>query len=296
MDAPKISLVIPTYNSGPVLERALTSVLSQSYPNLELILADGGSEDESRAICERYRDRFAVFISEPDDGIAHALNRAFRHASGDLYGWLAADDELAPGALQFWADIFGSEDVDVVTGGCRRFFPNGRCVTTTPAANVMERITYHNGIEQPSTLWRADLHKRAGELDTSLKLGFDWDFWCRFQRLGARVKVTERVLSHYHFSAGNLTSQGGRRQMEEMFRIVRTYGPYKGLTAYLYRALYLLFDLHGCYDRPPTAPAWRQAAFHATIAALYRLLPRQVVNGYNWNFASRQERGLVWYE
>lgn len=293
---PRISLIVPNYNSGSIITRCLESIFSQNYQNLELILADGGSNDESIEICRRFRDRFSLFTSEPDSGIAEALNNAFAKATGDIFAWLAADDELAPGALEHIVRIFeGAPDVDVVTGGCRRYFPDGSMVETVPPKDLTKRIRFQNVIEQPSTFWRSSLHRRMGELDASLKLAFDWEFWCRFNKAGARFEIIPDILSHYHFSDDNLTSRSGERTMKEMFKVVAHYGPYRGVTAYLYRFLFYTFDLHGCYDRPPTGSRRRQAIFYACLPVLYAVFGKTIVNGYNWSFASRQMRNMKWY-
>ena len=122
----KISLVVPNYDSGPLLERAVRSVLDQGYPNLQLIVADAGSTDASRATIDRYRAHFAVVLSGPDGGQADGLNRGFRHASGDVHGWLCADDELLPGALHHVNGLFRQHPAaGVVTGGCERVFADG---------------------------------------------------------------------------------------------------------------------------------------------------------------------------
>jgi glycosyltransferase involved in cell wall biosynthesis len=160
---PKVSIIVPNYNSGKVIERCLNSIFNQNYPNLELILADGGSNDDSIEICRKYHSRFTVFISEPDGGIAEALNKGFQCSTGDIYAWLAADDELAPGALIRIARIFtDSPGVDVITGGCQRYFPDGSTVETIPPNDLLTRILFQNVIEQPSTFWRAGLHNRTG--------------------------------------------------------------------------------------------------------------------------------------
>lgn len=292
----RITLVIPNYNSGAVIRRCLESVVRQAYPHLDLILADGGSEDESIEICREYADHFTVFHSEPDSGIAEALNKAFDVATGDIFAWLAADDELAPGALNRVAAQFAeSPGTDVITGGCRRYFPDGTTVETIPPQDLAHRIRFQNVIEQPSTFWRAQLHRRAGRIDERLKLAFDWELWCRFNRLGAKFLIVPDVLSHYHFSDDNLTSRSGERTMKEMFRVVSCYGPYRGVIAHVYRFLFYRFDLHGCYDRPPTCTGLRRYAFYASLAVLRGIFGKTLIYGYNWNFASRQMRNLKWY-
>ncbi|MEE9303041.1 MAG: glycosyltransferase family 2 protein [Thiotrichaceae bacterium] len=294
--SPRITLVIPNYNSGKVIARCLESIFSQNYPQLELILADGGSNDESIKICQHHRSRFNRFTSEPDSGISEALNKAFNMATGDIFAWLAADDELAPGALDHVTLIFAQEPkVDVVTGGCRRYFPDDTNIETTPPEDLTKRIRFQNVIEQPSTFWRSALHKKVGKLDSSLKLAFDWEFWCRFNKAKAQFKITPKILSHYHFSEDNLTSCSGDKIMKEMFKVVSRYGPYWGTTAYLYRFLFHVFDLHGCYDNPPTSTKRRQALFYSMLPTLYAIFGKTVVHGYNWSFVSRQMRNKKWY-
>ena len=121
-------------------------------------------------------------------------------------------------------------------------------------------IGIKNVIEQPSTFWRADLHRTVGELDIRYNLAFDWDLWNRFRRAGAAIRVTDQTLSRYYFSDTNKSGNSGRGHFTESFTIVRKYGPL-GL-AHVFRFLYVQFDLHGCYDNPPTCGLLRVAFVH----------------------------------
>jgi glycosyltransferase involved in cell wall biosynthesis len=291
-----ISLVIPNFNSGHQLERAIRSVVAQAYPRLQLIMADAGSTDESKATIEKYLHLFTTVISEKDDGQADGLNRGFRHATGDVRGWLCADDELQPGALHHVNELFrANPDAGVVTGGCRRFFSDGvsYVVPAKPAPWTMIHI--QNVIEQPSTFWRGDLHKKVGELETSYKLAFDWDLWNRFKKAGAKIVVTEQVLSSYYFTETNKSGNSGRGHVTESFRIVGRYGPLGGALAHVFRFLYFHFDLAGCYDNPPTCGLLRSHLFIWTLAGLRILIGKRLLYAYNWHFASCQERGLKWW-
>jgi len=291
------SIVIPNFNSGVVLERCIRSLLAQEYPALQLIMADGGSTDESRAITERYRDRFDVVISEKDNGQADGINKGFAHARGDVVGWLCADDELLPGALEHVAGMFErNPDADVVNGACERHYPDGSTTIYKADADPWNVITVKDVIEQPSTFWRRALHERLAPLATDYYMAFDWDLWIRMRNAGAKLVTTDRVLSRYYFTEENKCGRAGNRFAEEAFRIIRQYGPHSGRLARVYRFLYKHFDLKGCYDRPVTCSRARWVAYWLTRAVLNLLIGPRLLNMYNWHFASCQERGLKWWE
>lgn len=294
---PTFSIVIPNYNSGPVLQRCIDSLLAQEYPQLQLIMADSCSTDESRAIIEKYRDRFSVLIVEKDKGQADGLNKGFARAEGEIRGWLCADDELLPGALHHVATLFAADPaLDVVTGKCQRIMPDG---TTRFLAggdpDTWKKIGIQNIVEQPSTFWRSKLHQQLGQLDTTYHLGFDWDLWARMKKAGAKLHVTDRVLSRYYFSDSNKTGTAGKLFAKEAFRLVHKHGPLWGGLARIYRFLYKNFDLKGCYDKPPTCTRRRFIAFMWTMACLRVLIGRRLLLMYNWHFAACQERNIKWF-
>ena len=96
---PKLSIIVPCYNSAKYIEETLSSIAAQNYPNLELIIMDGGSKDETPAIVEKFRPLVSTFISEKDKGQADAILKGFARATGDYVGWCNADDTYLPGAL-----------------------------------------------------------------------------------------------------------------------------------------------------------------------------------------------------
>ncbi len=292
----KITIVIPNFNSGTQLQRAIESILAQDYADLQLILVDACSTDQSRDTIERYRPHFDTLIIEKDQGQADGLNKGFRHATGEIHSWLCADDELLGGALQHVKQLFEAHpDAGIVTGDCQRMFSDGVTYVVPAEDEPWQKIRIQNVIEQPSTFWRSDLHRRAGELDSSYYLAFDWDLWNRFRRCGAKILPTHRVLSRYYFSDTNKSGNSGRRHAVEAFRIVQKYGPLGGGLAYIFRFLYLQFDLTGCYDNPPTCGLLRSHLFIWTLACLRAVIGKRLLYLYNWHFASCQERGLKWW-
>jgi glycosyltransferase involved in cell wall biosynthesis len=262
---------------------------------LEVICIDGASTDHTVEIVRQYPGLVSQLVSEPDQGQADALNKGFSLASGDVYCWLCADDELAEGAIRAAVEfLVDHPEIDVVTGGCRRAFEGGSSHETMPEEGFADKLLLKNTIEQPSTYWRAGIHRQAGELSLRLKYAFDWEYWCRLKRAGANFASISQVLSVYYFSATNLTSTGGRKIAREMFSVVREYGPYGGRIAWIYAILYAVFDLRGFYDKDVKHGRIARWVFHSTLRVLYALFDQESVNAYNWNFASRQERGLGW--
>jgi len=96
---PKVSIITPSFNQGQFLEASIRSVLEQDYPNLEYIVVDGGSKDNSVEVIKKYADRLAWWVSEKDKGHADALNKGFSHATGEILAWLNSDDMYFPGAV-----------------------------------------------------------------------------------------------------------------------------------------------------------------------------------------------------
>ncbi|RJR54999.1 MAG: glycosyltransferase [Desulfobacteraceae bacterium] len=124
---PKISVVIPSYNQGEYLEASIRSILLQGYPSIELIIVDGGSSDNSSAIINKYHNWISWWVSEPDRGQSHAINKGFEHATGDLVTFLSTDDFYLPGTLQdvahHWAD---SSTCGAIIGGFRYLREDGK--------------------------------------------------------------------------------------------------------------------------------------------------------------------------
>jgi glycosyltransferase involved in cell wall biosynthesis len=294
---PKFTIVTPCLNAAATIERTLLSVQSQYYENLQYIICDGGSTDGTLEIINGYKSIVTHLISGKDKNVANALNKGFARATGDLYGYINADDVLGPGALHHAAAFFKvNPDVDVFTGGCRRVFADGSQIITQVPDEFLDVLAMKDLIEQPSTFWRADINRRAGSFDETYYLAFDWEYWNRLHKAGARFARTDKVLSTYYFSGDNLTSRASLRTIDEMYRVTKTYAR-NPLLADVYTLLFKVFDMRGFYDKP----FWelsriRQILFGSTLVMLCKLFGRTEINSYNWNWVSKQLRNIVWYK
>ena len=180
-----VSVVMPSLGQGTWIEEAIASVLQEPDLPLELIVADGGSSDDTLAILDaiaRNEPRLRWF-SSPDNGPAEALNRAVALARGTLIGWLNADDRLLPGALSRaveamrlhpqWLMVYGEGEHVDAQGRFLETYP------TRPPDCGLEGFRDHCFICQPTVLWRRTLSLRLGPFDTSLRTAFDFDYWLR---------------------------------------------------------------------------------------------------------------------
>src|SRR5450759_2806690 len=113
----KISVITPSYNQGQFLEETILSVINQNYPNLEYFIIDGGSTDNSIEIIKKYEKHLTYWVSEKDNGQAHAINKGFKKATGDIVCWINSDDLLIQGAINTISNYFSrNPDVQFING------------------------------------------------------------------------------------------------------------------------------------------------------------------------------------
>ena len=188
---PRISIVTPNYNGGEFLDECIDSILSQNYSNLEYIIIDGGSNDNSLEIIKKYEKYLTSWVSEPDRGQYDAINKGFARTTGDIMAWLNSDDLYFPGAFFFIADFFASfNDFLWVTNGIFTHFSyDGELIVNTKNkfysySKYLNNEWNHPYIMQESTFWRRELWEKAGgKLDINYDYAGDMELWCRFFRL-----------------------------------------------------------------------------------------------------------------
>ncbi|MEO7317574.1 MAG: glycosyltransferase family 2 protein [Chthoniobacteraceae bacterium] len=192
----KVSIVTPCFNAAATIEETIRSVLDQEGIDLEYIVCDGGSTDGTADIIRRHESRLAWWVSERDRGQVDAINKGFTHATGDVLGFLNGDDVLVPGALQKVCAAFAKEpEVELVQGGIEWIDFEGRAIGThlgdirclEDALDVFRVWWGGRQWVQPEVFYRRALKEHVGPFNERYHLAFDYDFWVRCFRAGARV-------------------------------------------------------------------------------------------------------------
>lgn len=179
---PKISIVTPSFNQGKFLEKTILSVLNQNYPNLEYIIIDGGSTDNSIEIIKKYEDKLHYWVSEKDSGQSEALNKGFAKATGEIFAYLNSDDVYANNALSFISEFFNkNRDVDIVYGNCLVIDENDKVIKLSVALpfKLKEHLNGVFSIPQPSSFWKANVYKELKGFNLENNTCMDGEFFAK---------------------------------------------------------------------------------------------------------------------
>ena len=179
---PKISIVTPSFNQGRYIEQTILSVISQNYPNLEYIIIDGGSTDDTIDVIKKYEKHISYWISEPDNGQTDAINKGFAKCTGDIFNWINSDDYYEPGTFKKLSNLFAMHKATNVVCGKEWAFndENNRERTLHPGSIIKRSIfeTIQIGIiDQPCTFFRKQCIDDFFPLETSLHYVMDRQLW-----------------------------------------------------------------------------------------------------------------------
>lgn len=241
---PKISIVTPSFNQGDYLEKTIRSILLQGYPNLEYIIIDGGSTDQSVDVIKKYEQWIDFWVSEKDRGQSHAINKGLAKTTGELLGWLNSDDYYLPGALFKIATAY-LEDTSVGA-----IYGQGHVVDETGAIIYIPKLVpvtkeslfgwcFGNDFMQPSCLFTRKAWQESGPIDESLNFALDVEFWIRISDRFTFKRITDVLSIALSHSQAKTTSMRNRGYAEFAIVCMR-----HGEEAYARRTLDLILAEH----------------------------------------------------
>lgn len=224
----KISIITITYNSEKTLEETIKSIVNQNYSNLEYIIIDGKSTDNTISIIKKYEDKLSYWVSEEDNGICDAFNKGIAVATGNVIGIINSDDILLPGALQAIEKAYKS-DVDVYYGDGIRIFEDG---STKPyKAKHHEKLKNEMALVHPATFVSKHAYEKYGVFDLCYQTCMDRELLLRMLSAGAKFKKVQYTFAGYRM--GGVSDQNSNIVNREREEISLRYGESK-LRVYLH--------------------------------------------------------------
>jgi glycosyltransferase involved in cell wall biosynthesis len=202
---PKVSIITPSYNQSAYIERTIRSVIDQSYKNIEYIIIDGGSTDGTVDIIKNYEDRFSCWVSEPDQGQAHALNKGLKKCTGEIIAYINSDDYYNPGAIESVVNFFRSNgDACAVCGYCTVIWETNpeeiKLDTDTVGDITFKRLLRYWNPKfcppQSSLFFLRQVVDAVGYFDERLHYTMDLDYWIRISRRN-KIHLLKKNLSNY---------------------------------------------------------------------------------------------------
>lgn len=231
---PKITIITPSFNQGVYLEQAIKSVRVQQYPTLEHIIVDGGSTDNSVNILEEYSSRCGWrqlrWISEPDHGQSDALNKGFKMASGEIVGWLNADDLYHPGCFRNVLEGFQRfPAADIIYGDYAWVDAEGRAFQLRRETSFSKFVLlYHHMLYVPTTatFFRRRFIDEGELLDISYHYAMDYEFFVRLAERGYRFQHISRTLADFRSQPASKSNTGAKQQFLEQCDALARYRPW----------------------------------------------------------------------
>lgn len=206
---PKISIVTPSYGQGQFIEETIRAVLLQGYPNIEYIIIDGGSQDETVEVIKKYAPFITYWISEKDNGQAHAINKGFARASGQIYYWINSDDWPEKDTFGVVAQEFHRlPQVDVLFGNCYFVDEDYKVLKLRKGYDFSTAdLIELNPIEQNTVFFRSKVWLNYGQIKESLHFIVDYELWLRWSLKEVEFKFCPGIFAYFRLHKASKSTQ-----------------------------------------------------------------------------------------
>jgi glycosyltransferase involved in cell wall biosynthesis len=228
---PKITIVTPSYNQGQFIEETILSVLNQTYKNIEYIVADGGSTDNTMDIVNKYKDRIDIIIHEKDKGQSDAINKGFKLATGELVGWLNSDDIIYENCVEKIVETYNKNNDGVI------YFPCELDYIAADGTLLQKRISkitdknyllnYDYDVIQQGSFYKNETLKKVGYVDENIYYCMDLDLWLKLLNHGPIYYYDGPALAAIRRWGDTKTSLSGDKFIENIRVVINAHNSKK---------------------------------------------------------------------
>lgn len=223
---PLITILSPSFNQAGFINECIESVLMQGYPNFEHIVIDGGSTDGTLEILKKYKH--LKWVSEPDKGLADALNKGLKMATGDIIGWLNTDDYYLPGVFAELVKQMQSPNVKWLIGGIQAYYESSGNHVAVPFKPISYKALRKNcdNMRTPAAFYRKELLDKTGGFNEKLHMVMDYDMYIRLAKISEPLNVDKVFTVFRHHRNQKTTFRNTFKQYKELCSVFRREGLY----------------------------------------------------------------------
>lgn len=218
---PLVTIITPTFNSAATLTRTVQSVRNQTYPHLQYIIVDGGSTDGTLDIIRENEDFISTWVSEPDGGIYHAMNKGIARARGDIVGIVNSDDMYYPTAIAAAVEALASRDAEVAYGNVLFVTKQGDGILHRPKSVIKQKDFWHMPISHPGVFVRREAYIKHGNFDTKYRIAADYDLMLRLFKAGSRFVHIDLPVAIMYDGGASTSSKLGWLEVGHILRAHR---------------------------------------------------------------------------
>ncbi len=227
MDLAKISVITPSYNQGQFIEETILSIINQDYQNIEYIIIDGGSTDNTVEIIKKYEEHISFWVSEKDSGQSEAINKGFKRASGDILCWINSDDILMPGALEKVGEKFNNNKDLAFLNGYTLIIDKNSGILFNYFNLALKKWYAKRGVyyyTQPSMFWKKHLLEEIGYLKEDFHAQMDKELLIRIFKSNYNIGHLEKILSAFRVHETSKTGLQGEIWKRDTNELHKLYG------------------------------------------------------------------------